>query len=194
MGRRRKKIKEQKEHITKDILLGLLEAGALISVAIIAPNALRIVKLFGEKKKEWDHYYPSSIHRHTVKLWRKGYVDVKESRDGFTVVITEKGKQEILKYNLDTMSIPKQDPWDGKWRMVFFDIPSGNESERSMFREKLRSMEFFKMQKSVYVHPYPCWKQIQFVREVLSIPHSVKLATVEHLENDDDLRRVFRLT
>lgn len=189
MGRRRGKI--QKEPITQNVLLDMLKLGAALTVAMVAPNALTLFKSAG-RKTEWDPYYPSSIERHTMKLWRKGFVDVHETETGFTVVITEKGKQELLRYDIEAMSVPRQDPWDEKWRMVFFDIPTGHEA-RNIFREKLISMGFFQMQKSVYIHPFPCAKQIKFLREVYFMPDSVKLAVIEHLENDEDLRRFFRL-
>lgn len=180
-----------KDSITKEVLLSLLKAGLVLSVAMVAPNALRVLKPLGQKPKEWEEYYPSSIERVTLRLWRKGHVEVKEGRDGYTVVITEKGRSEVLKYDVEAMSIPRQKRWDGKWRMVFFDI--SEDKARQKFRETLRSMGFFPMQKSVYVQPFPCREQIEFLREVLSIPHYVKLATVESLENDADLRRFFRL-
>ena len=43
------------------------------------------------------------------------------------------------------------------------------------------------------MYPYPCSKEIQFLREILKVPHEVKLATIEHLENDEDLREIFQL-
>lgn len=119
-------------------------------------------------------------------------MEVKETEAGYVVAITERGKRELLTYDIEQMAIERQNPWDGKWRMVFFDIPTGHEA-RNIFRENLISMGFFQMQKSVYVHPFPCTKQIKFLREVYEMPHSVKLATIEHLENDEDLRRFFRL-
>lgn len=189
MGRRKRSV--PKEQITKDVLLNLLKAGAALAVAVTAPNALRVLKPLIEQPK-WDKYYPSSIERHTMKLWRKGLVEVKETEAGYVVAITERGKRELLTYDIEQMAIERQNPWDGKWRMVFFDIPTGHEA-RNIFRENLISMGFFQMQKSVYVHPFPCTKQIKFLREVYEMPHSVKLATIEHLENDEDLRRFFRL-
>ena len=76
MGRRKKK-PEKKEHITKDILLRLLQGGALLGVALIAPNAIRMLKPLSRNEEEWENYYPSSLQRYTMRLWRKGLVDVK---------------------------------------------------------------------------------------------------------------------
>jgi hypothetical protein len=193
MGRRKLVSRNSREHIGKEELLDFLRAGIALSVAVAAPNALRIFKPWANTHKVWKRFYPSSIERHTMKLWRKGFVDVKETDQGFKVTITEKGETEVLKYDLENLTIATPDDWDGKWRMVFFDIPSGHEN-RNHFREKLLSLGFFQMQKSVYIYPFPCKKEIQYLREVYNMPHSVKFATVSWLENDDDLRRFFRLS
>lgn len=191
MKKRRRK--EPKEHISRDILLDLLKAGVGITVAVVAPNALHFLKPLVEKKREWEQYYPSSVSRCATALWRKGLVDVRETPEGYSVTISDKGRQEVLRYDVADMSIPRQDPWDEKWRMVFFDIPAG-EKVRHVFREHLMALGFFLMQESVYVHPYPCHKQIRFLREVYNIPHQVKLATVNWIENDRDLRSYYHLT
>ena len=192
VDRQREKKSFTKSHIDKQALLQLLKAGVVLSVVLVAPNALRILKPSLKEKDSWNDYYPSSIERETLRLWRRGYVEVRKMKNGYQVRITARGKTEILNYDLNAMSIPKPKSWDGKWRMVFFDIPAGKKV-RHVFRRHLRELEFFPMQESVYVHPYPCAKQIKFLREVYSIPHYVKLAVVERIENDRDLRRYFDL-
>ncbi|HLD25256.1 MAG TPA: CRISPR-associated endonuclease Cas2 [Patescibacteria group bacterium] len=190
---RRKKVQAPKEHVTRDILLQLLKTGVVLAVAMTAPNALKMFTPRGRRESPLEQYYPSSVNRQLTRLWRKGFVDVREGPDGYVVTISDKGKTEILRYDLDTMDVPRPREWDGKWRMVFFDIPGKEESVRAAFRQHLKSMGFFQMQKSVYVHPFPCSKQVQFLREVYAIPHSVKLAVVDVLENDEDLRRIFHV-
>lgn len=191
MGRRRV-LKEPKEHITRDVLLNLLKAGVVLAVAVTEPGALRAFKPVMSREKRWRRYYPSSIERHTMKLWRKGFVELQETAEGHVVAITDKGKTETLRYDIENMEIKEPGQWDGKWRIVFFDIPASHEA-RNHFREKLLSLGFFQMQKSVYVHPYPCDKEITFLREIYHMPHSVKYAEVTRLENDEDLRSFFRL-
>jgi len=193
MGRKRKKKHLTREHITHDTLLALLKLGATLAVAVVAPNALRLLRPDDDRSKRWEPYYQSSIQRQAIVLWRKGLVKVMETKDGAVVTISDKGKQEILKYDIDDMAIALPDHWDGKWRMVFFDIDTGHNEERRVFRQRLKQLGFFAMQKSVYVYPYPCRKEIQFLREVYEVPHSVKLAVVEKMENDDDLKRIFHL-
>lgn len=190
--KKRKSESRPKSHIDKQQLLQLLKAGMILSVALVAPNALRVFKSFAKEKDPWDEYYPSSIERETFRLWRKGYVEVIEMHGGYKVQISDKGKTEILKYDLNSMSIALQETWDGKWRMVFFDIPA-SKKVRNVFRNQLRTLGFFPMQESVYVYPYPCTREIKFLREVYGISHQVKLAKVESIENDRDLRHYFHL-
>ncbi len=182
-----------KRYITNETLLSILEVGALLAVAIVAPGAVRMFKGFS-RDKSWEEYYDSSVKRGVERLWRRGLVKMVETDEGYVVQITKKGKTEKLRFDLETMTIPAQDKWDGKWRMVFFDIFTTKDTVRREFRERLKGLGFFPMQKSVYVYPYPCSKEIQFLREILQVPHEVKLATVEHLENDEDLREIFKLT
>jgi DNA-binding transcriptional regulator PaaX len=190
----RKKSHVERENITKEILLGVLKTGVVLAVAVTAPGLLQVLDSITKKHDEWKKYYPSSLNKQVRKLWRRGHVEVTETSDGYTVRITDKGRMELLKFDIEHLSIPNQKQWDGKWRMVFFDIPAGEGSARTVFQRKLRSLGFFQMQRSVYVYPYTCRKEIAYLREVYGIPHDVKLATVEHLENDEDIRKVFHLS
>lgn len=141
----------------------------------------------------WDEYYESSIKEEVDRLLRKGKVDVREVGGKTEVRITEKGKTEVIKNAMGELGIIKPDVWDGKWRMVFFDVEELNRGKRDLFRKWLVKLGLRKMQKSVWVYPYSLEKEIKFLREVLGVPHGVKLVTAERIENDEDLRDWFDL-
>lgn len=181
-----------KDTITSEIFLEMLKAGVALFVAFSAPGALKLFQ-GSFKNTKWDEYYPSTIERKTFKLWRKGYVEIKET-DGKTIVkLTEKGETRMFNFSVKDLEIKKPVFWDGKWRLVFFDIPETKKPKRDFFQKKLKDLGFFPMQESVYVHPYPCEKEIKFLREVLGIPHGVKLIRADRIENDEDLRRIFKV-
>src|SRR3989344_2741433 len=50
--------------------------------------------------------------------------------------------------------------WDGKWRIVIFDIPEEFHNERNNLRRKMRSLGFYMLQKSVFIFPYPCEEEL----------------------------------
>ena len=75
--------------------------------------------------------------------------------------------------------------------MVFFDIESKSNHLRDKLRRYLQKMGFKQYQESVWVIPYDCDNEIKYIREALNVPHAIKLAVVESLENDEDLRQWF---
>ncbi|MEK7154979.1 MAG: hypothetical protein AAB697_02530, partial [Patescibacteria group bacterium] len=70
---------------------------------------------------EIDDYFPSVVKQVADKLQRRGWVEKKVTPEGIVVRITDKGRVQMLKYKLEKMKRPEE-KWDGKWRMVFFDI------------------------------------------------------------------------
>lgn len=141
----------------------------------------------------WKEYYASSVRDGVDRLLRKGQVEKIETADGTKVRLTYKGKTEVIKYNLETMEISKPERWDGKWRMVFFDVEEKDRMRRDKLRKWLTKLGLRRMQKSVFVYPYPLEREIKFLREVLDVPDLVKLVTADSIENDEDLREWFDL-
>ena len=141
----------------------------------------------------WKEYYASSVRDSVEKLLRKGKVEVREIDGATEVRITDKGRNEVIKMKIEELGILRLPVWDGKWRMVFFDVDESNKIKRDQLRKWLLKLGLKRMQKSVFVHPFPLEKEIKFLREVLGVPHGVKLVTAEMIENDHDLREMFDL-
>src|SRR3989338_6355748 len=64
---------------------------------------------------------------------------------------------------------------------------------RNAMRWKLQKMGFFQLQKSVWVCPHPCEKEIQLVCEVFKINPFVNIVTAEQIYNDGNLKKYFKL-
>ncbi|MFA6136434.1 MAG: hypothetical protein WC705_03740 [Candidatus Paceibacterota bacterium] len=107
-----------------------------------------------------------------------------------SIVLTEKGEKKKLEYDLELISIPKQKIWDEKWRIVMFDIPEKNKSQREYFRDKLKEIGFLQFQESVWIYPYPCKDEINFISESLYISPYINLLTAS-IEDDGPLRGAF---
>ena len=117
-----------------------------------------------------------------------------EEKEGQTfIAITERGKRKILKYALDTLTIQKPLVWDRKWRIVMYDIPKKRESIQTYIRFLLKRMKFLQIQKSVYLTPYPCENEIEFIRSYLGVAENTKLLTVGMLEHQETYREYFGL-
>lgn len=139
-----------------------------------------------------DDYFPSTVKQVANKLQRRGWVKKEETSEGMVIKITDRGRVQTLKFKLKEMRQPKA-KWDGKWRMVFFDIAELERGKRDRLRIYLRQLGMEQMQESVWVSPYDVFDQVRYLREVLDIPHEVKLAELGWIENEKELREIFEI-
>ncbi len=91
------------------------------------------------------------------KFRRKGWVD--KSKDELRLL--QKGREEILR-QFPLLQWRKQ-PWDGKWRVVMYDLPEKIKGKRDLLRNWLKKLGFGQWQMSVWVSPHPAINQINQV-------------------------------
>lgn len=70
---------------------------------------------------------------------------------------------------------------DGFWRVVIFDIPEKHKVKRELLRQKLKEFDFYMVQKSVFVSPYRCEKEIQTLCGILGLDNEVCVITAKDL-------------
>lgn len=187
-------MKERYSKLTKEILLGLMLVGA-VAVASTSPRFLPglFKQLYRKRKylkKEFNNYKADQAFK---RLRKNRLVIVKEKDGVFTVELTQKGKRKVQEIQFDNMCIEKPLTWDKKWRLVIFDIPNKHTAARNALRRKMRDLDFYPLQKSVWVHPYPCKKEIQFLIELFNIGSYVNIVTADTIYNDVKLRKRFNL-
>ncbi|OGG14227.1 hypothetical protein A2773_06410 [Candidatus Gottesmanbacteria bacterium RIFCSPHIGHO2_01_FULL_39_10] len=174
----------------KQILQVLAAAGA-VGLVFAFPGAALALGMIAFGKKSYPRWQSSQI---IGQLERQKYVETKENKDGTTTVkITKKGMVKALTYRLDTLMITKPKRWDKKWRVVIFDIPIKYNRVRDIFRSRLVQMGMYQLQESVYIYPYSCFSEIEFLRELYGVPFTARYLLVEHIENDDFLKYHFEL-
>ena len=180
--------------LSKNILLSLSVAG-IIAVTATSPFFLiNLAKVFLHKKYLNKGYNKSKVARALERLKRNRLIILRENDGKFTVELTEKGRRKIEEIKLDDMAIKIPQVWDGKWRIVIFDIPEKHHKRaRNALREKLQRLGFYQLQKSVWALPYPCEKEIQFLCELFNVGRFVNIITGDEIYNDVILRKYFDL-
>ncbi len=185
--------------ITKDALLILAGVG-LLAVAATSPffliNIARGFIKYKRYNKDGDrNINEARLAKSLGGLNKNKIIIIREEKDKFTVRLTEKGKKVVKEILFAGMNIEKQKIWDKKWRIVIFDIPERKRRHmRDAMRQKLQTIGFYQLQKSVWVHPYPCEKEIQLLCEVFEINPFVNIITAEKIYNDDILLKHFELS
>ncbi|MBU6323448.1 MAG: CRISPR-associated endonuclease Cas2 [Patescibacteria group bacterium] len=109
--------------------------------------------------------------------------------------LTEKGERSIEKALMREYVIPEQVRWDGKWRILMFDVREKRRRVRAQLRLLLQGAGFVLLQDSVWVHPYPCDEFVALLRAHLkSGVGELRHVTADALEGDRSLREHFRLS
>jgi len=172
-------------------LLVLALVGGAFTVAAVAPNVFGAVGRIVRHRRFFDKI---QFRQSTYYLKRRGYIGFKRvAEDEYVVDLTQLGKEKVIKHCFDGLRLNPMGRWDGKWRIILFDIPEQHKWAREGFREKLKLMGFYPMQKSVFVTPYPCREEIEFLMGIYNIGSYVKMITTELVESDEDLRAYFKI-
>jgi CRISPR-associated endonuclease Cas2 len=79
--------------------------------------------------------------------------------------------------------------WDGKYRLVIFDIPEKKNKIRAWLRQELYSLNFSQLQKSVFIGKYPLPDEI--IREVkkAGISDCVNYLLVDKIFDDKRIKK-----
>ncbi len=127
------------------------------------------------------------------RLRNKKIIEYQEDGDKIKVVLTESGKNKVLHYKLDDLNIKKPKNWNGKWHLIAFDIPEKYKSARNALADKMRELGLIPFQKSLWIYPFSCKDEIDFVAEVFNVGKYVHYMVVESITNDKLLQQKFRV-
>ncbi|MBI2011762.1 hypothetical protein HYS91_03260 [Candidatus Daviesbacteria bacterium] len=174
----------RKQEIAKNILIALGMIG-LFSAVMIAPGLAKVLPLLSKIDV-------GRINQEIKRLQKRGLIEVIKRRNGLTSLkLTSKGKEKLKRYEIDNLKIERPQHWDKKWRMVIFDIPVDKNSSRLFLRRKMNNLGFYKLQKSVFVHPYPCYEIVIFLRNHFGVSNEVEYIEATNLESQDKLVKHF---
>ncbi len=179
-------------------VLALLGVGAFIAGSIIMPGLPVIARPFiarrkEEEKNEWKKFNKWRLKQVLKRLHEAKLVEISETKDGQIVKISDKGKRKLLKYKIDDLTLVKK-RWDKKWRIIIYDVDESKKYLRDIFQLMLRKLEFLQLQKSVYMTPYPCENEIEYLRQVYDIGKDVVILTINGLENEQAYKEYFGLS
>jgi len=176
--------------IERAVLASLLVPGVIV-LAVVAGNAVQLLKYADPKKRQRFSYKIPEIVR---RLSEKGLVRVRSERGTPVVELTGRGKQTVELIEAGRAKIKNSTRWDGRWRIVIFDVPEKKKGARNRMRYTLVSLGFHRIQDSVWAYPYDCEDLIALLKTDFNIGKDVLYIIAEHVEGDYILRRRFGLS
>jgi len=177
----------KRANLKKAILMSVAAAGVL-SVALLAPNALQALEKMGiinfkKRQKEF-------INAARERLVEQGLL-TKDSRG--LLQLTAKGGQTLRRLELADFQFKKPKKWDKKWRVLIFDIPEYRRALREKVRRTLRTIGFVRVQDSVWVYPYPCEDLITLLKADFKVGKDILYLVAEEMEYSFKLKKFFGL-
>ena len=109
-----------------------------------------------------------------------------------SVKLTNRGKERVIKFSFDLLEIKKPEKWDGKWRIIIFDIPNKYKQAREALRCKIKELGLRQLQKSVWIYPYDCEDEILFVAEAFEVQKYIEIITAERLLHSKVIKSYFK--
>lgn len=178
--------RKPKSEITKDILVTLFTAGVLAVAATSPYFGTAVWKAIRKRKRYSQRKFVDTFTR----LRRKGLLVIQRDGHDLKISLTPEGKKRAGYMQIDELRISRPKTWDGKWRLILFDISNPKTIHRNAFRGKLRSLGFLALQKSVWIHPFDCGAEIELLRDFFGLSEKeVRVAVAETIGNDDSLRK-----
>ncbi len=132
----------------------------------------------------------SQAQRSAYHLKDRGLVEEVSKNGKKFLKLTQKGELELL---FKKARFKQYTAWDGKWRVVMFDIPEDAKHKRDKLRRLLKAQNFLMIQNSVFISPHPInMEGVMFLKES-GLDSYIRIARIDEMDNDADLKIHFKL-
>ena len=177
--------------ITKKKVLLLLFGGLSLGLSGSPGTSWKII---GAMTKEWKELSRQAAERAINSLYASRLVGVRENEDGtITLILNEKGRNRALTYDIVRMKIEIPPKWDKQWRVISFDIPVDKKDVRDSLRGHLLRLGFFEMHQSLFIYPFECRKEIEYIVELYDARKYVRSMVATDIDNELHLKKFFHI-
>ena len=172
-------------------VMASIKIAGLITIAALAPNVIQLLgnSLKGKRLANTKYYIKTIVGR----LEKQGLIEFKNDGEPRHIILSTKGEQRLAIHQELSLDKRLDKKWDGKWRIVIFDIKESTRYSRDQLRTELTNTGFVKVQNSVWAFPHDCEEFIFLLKTDFELGKGVLYMTVEKLENDKWLRKIFSL-
>lgn len=173
-----------------DSLLRTVAVGGFTVASITLPGTAQLLdKPLRRFAKQLDKRQRQRELQRLLRYARQAKLVTESYKHGLQ--LTEKARNRLEKVDIDQLEIPNQQNWDKTWRIVIYDIPESYKRGRDSLSSKLRQLSFYQLQRSVWVHPFPCTKEIAMIAASYSIERFVTIIQATSLNDEHKLKKKF---
>lgn len=178
----------KKNELARDILK--IAAGiALVGTVLVLPGTAALHRFY--KAKEYRE--KKRVYQALEQLRSKKYISIFGTDNDKIFKITSLGLKKLIEFDYDNISIPKPRKWDKKWRIVIFDIPEKKQKVRKEVSFKLKDIGFLPLQKSTFLYPYDCEKEIAMIKKHWGLGKEVSFIVADYIDEQKKFAREFEV-
>jgi len=124
-------------------------------------------------------------------LKKQKFIEEKKNYEGSILVsLTKKGVLKAINYKFRRLG-RKKEKWDGKWRMVAFDIPNRCRKGRNALRYRLKTAGFYELQESIFLYPYDCKREIDAIVKLFKLEKYVCFGLLDFIDIENRVKFKF---
>ena len=182
----------KKEVSIKAAVLETIGSAKQLAKDLLPGRTLRHLEIsvsMSDKRYSVRAYVNSSVAR----LHKNGLVEFKKHNSRTFLALTPLGREELARYSLRKLKIKEPWRWDGKWRLISFDIKESRRYVRDDLRRKLRLLGFVRLHNSMWIYPYECREVVILLKAGYKLGKDLLYITADELENEKVLRSHFNL-
>lgn len=127
------------------------------------------------------------------RLAAQKFLKIIELKSGKKIEITKLGKQKALAHKLDEIKIKHPRFWDGKWRIISFEIPKEKQASKNYLIKKLADLDFSGIHKNVYLYPHACYEELEIITHHHGLSKHVRIFTAEYFDGDEKYRLYYNV-
>ncbi len=197
--KKHKKMESFKSRELQQLIFSAIGISLVVgSSVVLTPNFPIVVGMIYKIIEEVKNRKVSKtkIKQSLKRLAKRQLLSIETHGGDAMVKILEKGKTEVFRYSLRELldHKKKNKKWNGKWFLVIFDVPEKERKKRDYLRRFLSTIGFFQYQKSVYVYPYECQKEIALVKRIVEGGKYMQYIVAEEIEDEEKIKRAFFLS
>ena len=143
---------------------------------------------FGQRPKR------RNVQKQLYRLRTSGLIDKKGNYNNTKFSINAHGIARLNDLTFIDQSKKEPPVWDGRWRLVIFDIPESLREARDHIRRLLKELGFQRLQLSVWIHPFPVLEEFEAIRDAYGVQnHLILLEVVEFKPSPELIKQFLKL-
>lgn len=162
-------------------------AAELVLAALRKVSNVSLDILLGDELRNKD---TRKFRKATERLRKRNLIFGERRGKRIIFELTDEGRAEADKIKLK-LEMAKRKRWDGKWRIIIFDVPEKLRGKRDMLRKELTEFGFMQLQKSAWAYPYPLPKEFTDLWEDAGILRHCVIIEASRITNGAPLKNFY---